>query len=76
MSRVRNSKFSFVSVISVGAAIFMLAAFAIAEQHDSEPSVALANPTYAPGEDIVVNFSNGPGNKDDWIGVYKTGEKP
>jgi hypothetical protein len=36
-----------------------------------EPSVALAKSTYAPGEDIVVNFSNGPGNRDDWIGIYK-----
>jgi hypothetical protein len=49
----------------------MLAAFAIAEHHESEPSVALAKSTYAPGEDIVVNFSNGPGNRDDWIGIYK-----
>ena len=65
MSRVRNSKFSFVSVISVGAAIFMLAAIAIAEHHESEPSVALVKSTYAPGEDIVVNFSNGPSNRDD-----------
>lgn len=76
MSRVRNSKLSFVPVISVAAAFFMLAAFAIAEHHESEPSVALAKSTYAPGEDIVVNFSNGPGNKDDWIAIYKAGEKP
>jgi len=76
MSQVRKSKFSFVSVVSVGAAMFLLAAFAIAEHHESEPSVALAKSTYAPGEDIVVNFSNGPGNKDDWIGIYKAGEEP
>jgi len=49
----------------------MLATFAIAEHHESEPSVASAKSTYAPGEDIVVNFSNGPGNRDDWIGIYK-----
>lgn len=76
MSRVGNSSFSFASSISVGVGIFMLTAFAIAEHHEEEPSVALEKSTYAPGENIVVNYSNGPGNKGDWIAVYAEGVAP
>ena len=76
MSRVRNSKFGFASFISVGAAMFMFAAYAIAAHHESEPAIALEKSTYAPGENIVVNFSNGPGNKGDWIAVYAEGVVP
>ena len=70
MSIVRNSKFSLCVVFSVGAAIFMLAAYAAADHHGEPPAVSLGKPIYSTGENIVVNFSNGPGNKDDWIAVY------
>jgi hypothetical protein len=66
MSRTKNSKYGFTTLISVAASIFMLSAYAIAEHHEAgEPSIALEKPTYAPGEDIVVNYANGPGNKSD-----------
>jgi hypothetical protein len=76
MSQLRNSKFGFTFITCVGAASFMLAAFAIAEHHGEEPAIALEKSTYAPGEDIVVNYSNGPGNKSDWIAVYAEGVVP
>ncbi len=31
---------------------------------------------YLPGEAITITFTNGPGNKLDWIGLYKAGETP
>jgi hypothetical protein len=40
------------------------------------PSVLVNKHIYAPGEDIKVSFSNGPGNKGDWIGIYSRGVKP
>ena len=32
--------------------------------------------TYKPGEDIVLTFSDGPGNAKDWVGIYKEGQTP
>jgi len=76
MFRIKNSRFDFTFFIGAGVAIFMFVAFASAEHHEAEPSVALEKSTYAPGENIVVNFSNGPGNKGDWIAVYAEGVVP
>jgi endonuclease/exonuclease/phosphatase family metal-dependent hydrolase len=30
-------------------------------------------PSYAPGDPIVVSFANAPGNRYDWVGLYKKG---
>lgn len=32
--------------------------------------------TYLPGEAVTITFTNGPGNKLDWIGLYKAGQTP
>ncbi|WP_207650777.1 S-layer homology domain-containing protein [Sporobacter termitidis] len=32
--------------------------------------------SYLVGEDITVDFANGPGNPDDWVGVYKINDTP
>lgn len=39
-------------------------------------SVNPSKTTYAPNEAITVNFSNGPGNSKDWIGIYNQGDTP
>ena len=76
MSLIRNSNTGLVSLAGLGAAILMLAAYAVAQQQDTAPSISLEKSTYAPGEDIVVNYSGGPGNKGDWIAVYAKGVVP
>jgi phospholipase C len=40
------------------------------------PILTLSKTSFAPGESIVVNFANGPGNPKDWIGVYPKGVTP
>jgi hypothetical protein len=54
----------------------MLAGCATVQHNHTVPSVNVEKQSYSPGEDIKVSFSNGPGNKDDWIGVYNAGEGP
>ncbi|MBJ6368168.1 endonuclease/exonuclease/phosphatase family protein [Snuella sedimenti] len=39
-------------------------------------SVSPSKTTYALGEAIIINFSGGPGNSKDWIGIYNQGETP
>ena len=44
-------------------------------QHgDAAPTISVEKSTYAPGENIVVTYSNGPGNITDWIAIYVDGE--
>lgn len=40
------------------------------------PSITTNKTTYLTGEDITVNFNNGPGNANDWIGVYNSTDTP
>ena len=54
----------------------MLAGCATVQLNHTVPSVNVEKQSYAPGEDILVKFSNGPGNKDDWIAIYNAGEGP
>ncbi|MDP2541309.1 hypothetical protein CSC81_02155 [Tenacibaculum discolor] len=39
-------------------------------------SVSPSKTTYLPNEAITINFSNGPGNSKDWIGIYHQGDTP
>jgi phospholipase C len=39
-------------------------------------NITTTKTSYAPGEPIVVMFSGGPGNANDWIGVYPKGTAP
>ena len=41
-----------------------------------EPQISLEKSEFEEGEDIVVTYSNAPGLKNDWIGIYKRGEVP
>ena len=41
-----------------------------------EPQISLEKSEFEEGEDIVVTYSNAPGLKNDWIGIYKLGEIP
>ncbi|MDF2456412.1 MAG: metallophosphoesterase [Cytophagaceae bacterium] len=40
------------------------------------PVISISKTRFAVNEDIVVSFSNGPGNSKDWIGLYKKGDTP
>jgi hypothetical protein len=40
------------------------------------PNILTDHYTYLPGEPIVAAFSGGPGNPNDWIGVYPLGVEP
>ena len=42
----------------------------------ASPSITTNKTTYLTGEDITVNFNNGPGNATDWIGVYNSTDTP
>jgi len=42
----------------------------------SQASISTNKGNYAVGESITVNFSNGPGNPKDWIGIYKSTDTP
>ena len=37
------------------------------------PTLTTSKATYAPGENIVVNFANDSGNAKDWIGILRGG---
>jgi hypothetical protein len=41
---------------------------------DGAATVTLDKQTYAPGEPITATWSNAPGNRYDWLGIYKKGE--
>lgn len=41
-----------------------------------EPQVKTDKTTYALNEKIQVQYSNGPGNTKDWVGIYKNGQTP
>lgn len=41
---------------------------------DGAATVALDKQAYAPGETLTATWSNAPGNRYDWLGIYKQGE--
>ncbi|GHD24163.1 hypothetical protein GCM10007052_37590 [Halioglobus japonicus] len=43
-----------------------------------EPGLTLipASPVFAPGEEIVIAYTEGTGSNRDWIGIYEAGEEP
>lgn len=43
---------------------------------DAKPEVAVSKPRYATGEPVVVSWRNAPGNRWDWVGVYKASTDP
>jgi hypothetical protein len=56
--------------------MFCLYARLVAAGESPRPILASEKPTYAPGDDILVTFTGGPGNKGDWIGLYAEGKGP
>jgi hypothetical protein len=40
------------------------------------PAIKLAKSVYAPNEDFLLTYENGPGIVTDWIGIYKKGQAP
>jgi uncharacterized protein YfaS (alpha-2-macroglobulin family) len=43
---------------------------------DAKPEVAVSKTRYATGEPIVVTWHNAPGNRWDWVGVYRAAADP
>jgi hypothetical protein len=43
---------------------------------DGPESVVTDKLVYEPGETIVVTFTDGPGNRLDWVGIYRSGQVP
>jgi hypothetical protein len=56
--------------------MFCLYARLVAAGESARPTLASEKPIYAPGDDILVTFTGGPGNKGDWIGLYAEGKTP
>ena len=40
------------------------------------PTVSVSRDTYSVGETIEINWDNGPGNRNDYLGIYEVGVKP
>ncbi len=40
------------------------------------PEISITKTRFSPNEDIVVSFTNGPANLNDWVGLYKKGDIP
>lgn len=49
---------------------------AAAPTTSAAPGLELPRTTLAPGDDLQVRFSGGPGNPRDWIGIYRAGAQP
>ncbi len=43
-------------------------------EEDAQPRIEVARPTLTPDEPVEVSWSNAPGNKLDWVGIYKAGD--
>ncbi len=41
-----------------------------------DPAISLEKTVYAPNEDILIAYENGPGLPTDWIGIYRKGQTP
>ena len=55
---------------------FLISIFLFGLAHVSAQELAPSKSTYKPGEDVVISFSDGPGNAKDWVGIYKEGQTP
>ena len=75
-TRIKGVQSGLCFLVCVGIAVCMLAGCVTVHDGQTVPTVNVEKQTYAPGEDILVKFSNGPGNKDDWIAIYNAGVKP
>ena len=51
-------------------------AFTIEGSTGGPTAIKLAKSVYAPDEDILVTYENGPGVATDWIGIYRKGQTP
>lgn len=58
------------------ASVALLACFGLFTGRAQAPALITDHSAYFPGEDIVVAFQNGPGNRRDWIGIYPEGVQP
>jgi hypothetical protein len=75
-TRIKGVQSGLYFLVCVGMTVGMLAACDSAHKSYTVPSVGVEKSSYAPGENIVMNFSNGPGNRYDWIAIYNDGVKP
>jgi len=76
LTRIKGAQTGLCLLACIGMAVGMLAACDTDHQGYTVPSVSVEKSSFSSGENIVVNFSNGPGNKYDWIAIYNDGIKP
>jgi acid phosphatase type 7 len=50
--------------------------FTIEGSTAGDPKITLQKTVYAPNEDILIAYENGPGIATDWIGIYRKGQTP
>jgi endonuclease/exonuclease/phosphatase family metal-dependent hydrolase len=90
VSRVSNNGTDRAGSVDFGTAGLAAGAYAVALRDDKDKELARAplwlvardgaaeltldKPTYAPGETIAATWSNAPGNRYDWLGIYKKDE--
>ena len=75
-TRIKSVQSGLRLLVCYGITIGMLAGCADTQHRHAVPSVSTEKHVYAPGEDILINFSNAPGNQHDWVAVYNDGVKP
>lgn len=51
-------------------------AFTVEGSNAGDPEISLQKGVYAPNEDILIAYENGPGIATDWIGIYSKGQTP
>lgn len=51
-------------------------AFTLQGSTVADPKITLQKSVYAPNEDILIAYENGPGIATDWIGIYAKGQTP
>ena len=71
-----NGDDSFTFKVFDGLANSNTATVAISVKGVAKPKVMLSKTEYLNNEKIRVDFSGGPGNKKDWIGIFRKGQKP
>ena len=76
LTRIKNVQTGICFLACIGMAMGMLTACDSTQNSYTVPSVRIEKSSFSPGEDILVTFSNGPGNDKDWVAIYDDGVKP
>ena len=56
--------------------VLFISIFLIGIGYGNAQELVSSKTSYKPDEDILLTFSDGPGNAKDWVGIYKEGQTP